>query len=82
MPSPYALETPSADPFDAAFMAAAGFLASYSGTTLVGYKIDLRGWFEFCERHDLPVLEARRAHIELYARILAAYVAGASGGPH
>jgi integrase/recombinase XerD len=68
--STYALETPSADPFDAAFMAAAGFLASYSGTTLAGYKIDLRGWFQFCARHDLPVLEARRPHIELYVRSL------------
>ena len=70
MATTYALETPSADPFDAAFMAAAGFLAAYSGTTLIGYRIDLRGWFRFCETHDLPVLEARRPHIELYIRSL------------
>jgi len=69
-PFTHALETPSADPFDAAFMAAAGFLAGYTGTTLAGYKIDLRGWFAFCEAHDLPVMEARRPHIELYIRSL------------
>lgn len=68
--SHHALETPSADPFDPAYLAAAGFLAGYSGSTLEGYKIDLRGWFEFCERHDIPVLEARRPHIELYVRSL------------
>lgn len=70
MATTYALETPAADPYDAAFMAAAGFLAGYTGTTLVGYKIDLRCWFEFCARHDLPVLEVRRPHIELFARSL------------
>jgi integrase/recombinase XerD len=69
-PFTHALETPSTDPFDAPFLAAAGFLAGYTGTTLTGYKIDLRGWFAFCELHDLPVLEARRPHIELYARSL------------
>lgn len=68
--STYDLVAPAAPVFDEAMMAAAGFLAGYSGTTLAGYKIDLRGWFAFCERHDLPVLEARRPHIELYARSL------------
>lgn len=68
--STYDLVTPTPPPFDEAFMAAAGFLAGYSGTTLVGYRIDLRGWFEFCETNNLPVLEARRPHIELYARSL------------
>jgi integrase/recombinase XerD len=68
--STYALQTPSAGPYDDAFMAAAGFLAGYSGSTLAGYKIDLRGWFNFCAQHDLPVFEARRPHIEFYARSL------------
>jgi len=68
--STHDLVTPTPPPFDEAFMAAAGFLAGYSGTTLVGYKIDLRGWFAFCDTNDLPVLEARRPHIELYARSL------------
>jgi integrase/recombinase XerD len=68
--STYALVTPSAGPYDEPFLAAQAFLASYSGTTLDGYKIDLRGWFAFCERHDLPVFEARRPHVEFYVRSL------------
>lgn len=55
---------------DPALLAAAGFLAGYNGTTRSGYTIDLRGWWTFCEAHGLPVLEAKRAHIELYVRAL------------
>lgn len=65
-----ALETPSAPLVDQALLAAAGFLAGYSGTTRDGYTIDLRGWWRFCELHDIPIFEARRPHIELYAREL------------
>ena len=68
--STHDLAAPTPPAFDAAFMAAAGYLAGYSGTTLAGYRIDLRGWFAFCEANDLPVLEARRPHVEFYARSL------------
>lgn len=65
-----ALETPSAPLADPALLAAAGFLAGYSGTTRAGYTTDLRGWWRFCEIAGLDVFEARRPHIELYARQL------------
>lgn len=60
-------EQPLVDP---ALLAAAGFLASYSGTTRAGYTIDLKGWWTFCETNGLPVLAAKRAHLELYVRSL------------
>lgn len=55
---------------DEALLAAAGFLASYSGTTREGYTIDLKAWWTFCETNGLAVLEAKRAHLELYLRHL------------
>ncbi|MCA1842312.1 MAG: tyrosine-type recombinase/integrase [Actinobacteria bacterium] len=55
---------------DQALLAAAGFLASYSGTTRDGYTIDLRAWWTFCESNGLAVLDAKRAHLELYMRSL------------
>lgn len=58
-------EQPLVDP---ALLAAAGFLAGYGGVTRAGYTIDLKKWFEFCATHHLAVLDAKRAHIELYAR--------------
>jgi len=60
-------EQPLVDP---ALLAAAGFLAGYTGTTRDGYTIDLKAWWVFCETNKLPVLEAKRAHIELYIRTL------------
>lgn len=65
-----AIETPSAPLQDPALMAAAGFLAGYSGTTKVGYTIDLRNYWQWCESHDLHVFDAKRAHVELYVRSL------------
>jgi integrase/recombinase XerD len=55
---------------DQALLAAAGFLASYSGTTRDGYTIDLKHWWTFCETNGLAVLDAKRAHIELYVRAM------------
>jgi len=46
----------------------AGFLAGYSGATLVGYRLDLRQWVEWITNLHIGVLAAERAHIELYAR--------------
>lgn len=65
-----AIETPSAPLHDPALMAAAGFLAGYSGTTKVGYTIDLRNYWQWCEAHDLHVFDARRPHVELWVRSL------------
>jgi len=60
-------EQPLVDP---ALLAAAGFLAGYTGTTRDGYTIDLKAWWVFCETNGLVVLEAKRPHIELYVRTL------------
>ena len=47
-------------------LAAVAFLARYSGRTLEAYRHDLRALFQWAADHDLPVLEATRAHLELY----------------
>ncbi len=47
-------------------MAAAAFLARYGGRTLETYRFDLRSYFEWCDGVGLAVLEAKRAHIELW----------------
>lgn len=64
------LDVPGQDFYNPDFMAAAGFLASYSGTTRVGYTHDLKRWFMFCEKHKVIPLEAHRTHIEVYVRTL------------
>jgi integrase/recombinase XerD len=65
-----AIETPSAPLQDPALLAAAGFLAGYSGTTRVGYTIDLRNYWTWCEANGLHIFNARRPHVELYVRHL------------
>src|ERR1700745_1048515 len=47
-------------------LAAVAFLARYSGRTLEAYRHDLRALFQWAAYHDLPVLEATRAHLKLY----------------
>lgn len=47
-------------------MAAAAFLARYSGRTLDAYRYDLRCFFQWASDADLAVLEAKRPNIELY----------------
>ncbi len=42
--------------FDEAQMAAASFLARYSGRTLEAYRHDLRGFFQWAADHDVAVL--------------------------
>ena len=62
-----AVQTPFDDPaFDEAQLAAASFLARYSGRTLESYRQDLRGFFQWATDHDVPVLAATRPHIELW----------------
>lgn len=56
------------EPFvpDEAELAAVAFLARYSGRTLDAYRHDLRNLFQWAADNGLPVLEATRAHLELY----------------
>ena len=54
------------DPFAQAQMAAAAYLARYSGRTLETYRYDLRTFFQWCTDLGLAVLEATRPHIELW----------------
>ncbi|MDA8043639.1 MAG: site-specific integrase [Actinomycetota bacterium] len=51
---------------DPAELAAIAFLARYSGRTFDAYRHDLRNLFRWAADHDLAVLEATRAHLELY----------------
>jgi len=51
---------------DEAHVAAAAFLARYSGRTLEAYRHDLRYYFQWAADQHLAVLEASRAHIEIY----------------
>ena len=62
------IQTPDCDyAVDPAQLAAAvAFLARYSGRTLDAYRHDLRNLFQWAADHDLAVLEATRAHLELY----------------
>lgn len=48
----------------------AGYLAGFGESTRQAYGLDLRQWINWCHGHDLAVFQARRAHIELFARWL------------
>lgn len=52
--------------FDEAQVAAASFLARYSGRTLEAYRHDLRVFFQWAADNGLEVLGASRPHIELF----------------
>jgi integrase/recombinase XerD len=51
---------------DEAQLAAVSFLARYSGRTLEAYRHDLRGFFQWSSDHGVVIMEASRAHIELF----------------
>jgi integrase/recombinase XerD len=51
---------------DEAEIAAVSFLARYSGRTLEAYRYDLRCLFQWAADAGVAVLEATRAHIEVY----------------
>jgi integrase/recombinase XerD len=55
---------------DEAELAAAAFLARYSGRTLQSYRTDLRQFFEWGHDVGLAPLGATRAHIEIYRATL------------
>lgn len=57
-------------PIDEGQVAAAAFLARYSGRTLEAYRHDLRTFFQWATDRRLVVLEATRSHIELYRMTL------------
>jgi len=60
------LVLPSDQPFlDEAQLAAAAFLAHFSGGTLDSYRVDLRQFFQWADNVGLAPLEATRPHIEL-----------------
>ncbi len=60
------IQRPEPDmPFDEAQLAAAAFLARYSGRTLDAYRHDLRAYFQWAADSRLAVLQATRPHIEL-----------------
>ena len=59
------------DRFSGAHLAAAGFLARYSGRTRDAYAADLRTYLAWCGSRQLDVFAATRPHIELYVRWLA-----------
>ncbi len=66
-PTGSAVQTPLDDAgLDKAQLAAASFLARYSGRTLEAYRQDLRGFFQWATDHDVPVLAATRPHIEVW----------------
>ena len=54
------------EPLDEAELAAAAFLARYSGRTLDAYRHDLRSFFQWAEDVGLVVLQTTRPEIELY----------------
>lgn len=51
---------------DEAHLAAASFLARYSGRTLEAYRHDLRGYFQWTADNAVEVLKATHPHIELF----------------
>jgi integrase/recombinase XerD len=51
---------------DEAQLAAASFLARYSGRTLEAYRHDLRGYSQWAADNAVEVLKATRPHIELF----------------
>ena len=46
----------------------AAFLAGYSGGTRTSYTTDLRIFATWCHDHQLSLLKAKRAHLELFSR--------------
>src|ERR687898_557443 len=51
---------------DEAQLAAVSFLARYNGRPLEAYRHDLRGFFQWATDHGITVMQASRAHIELF----------------
>ena len=57
------------EPLDVGERAAiAGFLAGYTGNTLISYTTDLRLFAQWCTNNDLRLFDVRRAHLEIFGR--------------
>ena len=52
--------------------AIAGFLAGYTGNTLVSYTSYLRLFAKWHTNNDLHLLEVRRAHLKIFGRTIEA----------
>jgi site-specific recombinase XerD len=48
----------------------AAYLVRYRGNSRDAYRRDLQAWAQWCTAHHLPLLEARRQHVELWLREL------------
>jgi site-specific recombinase XerD len=66
LPPNTTMERFDAGTVDDAQLAAMSFLARYSGRTLEAYRYDLRCFFQWATDSGLEVLDATRAHIEVY----------------
>jgi integrase/recombinase XerD len=53
-----------------AALLAQAFLAGYAGRTRESYATDLKQWGAWCAEHGVEVLEASRAHVQVFARQL------------
>lgn len=51
-------------------LVAASFLAQYREPTRAGYVINLKQWFQWCSDRGISPLDAKRAHIDVFAREL------------
>lgn len=59
---------------DVALEVRAAFLARYSiASTRATYAITIDQWYAWCAEHDLDPMEAKRGHLELFARALEAH---------
>jgi len=68
----FAVELAGPDSPNQAEVAAAAFLARYSGRTLEAYRYDLRSFFQWAADVSLEVLCATRPHLELFRSALEA----------
>ena len=68
----FAVELAGPDSPNQTEVAAAAFLARYSGRTLEAYRYDLRSFFQWAADVGLEVLRATRPHIELFRSALEA----------
>ena len=62
------LSPPPLPPFAAVDLAAAGYLARYSGRTRDAYTLDLKTFFAWCAERNTEVFAMTRPHLEIYVR--------------
>ena len=69
VPSPDRTPARPASPTPAEALGQA-FLLGYQGATRAAYRRDLRAWFDWCAIQTVDPLDAHRAHVDAYARVL------------